>query len=401
MNADAKEAIRREIAELKRAGGRRRELSLHACERLFVDHAVRPSVANVRELTGVGSAGDIPKDIDAFWEKLRQVAAARAGVGAIPAELEQAAGGLLGELYRSALNTARSQLDADRRALEAARDASDDALRRALTERDLALGAAREARESLTMALAEKRALELRLDFEHDAVAAARTDTHSIQTLLDRDNDALRAELGRLRADHQAVQAELLSLRTALQENAESYAAQIKDAVANAERRVKPLLLELDTLRGMAATYESGGRDLARREYDFIQQLSIAKGRIDTLDALSNRQADEIASLHRELALADRQSGIPAAIGEMLAQLASGNRLNPDELAALGTQVDGFAQPVRVCPACGEGEPELSNDDGVFELRCPDCDHASGPAPSRIAAAAQFALSARKAVRTA
>src|ERR1700743_853464 len=132
MNADAKEAIRREIAELKRAGGRRRELSLHACERLFVDHAVRPSVANVRELTGVGSAGDIPKDIDAFWERLRQVASARAGVGAIPAELKQAAGGLLGELYRSALDTARFQLDADRRALEAARDASDEAQRRAV-----------------------------------------------------------------------------------------------------------------------------------------------------------------------------------------------------------------------------------------------------------------------------
>jgi hypothetical protein len=401
MNADAKEAIRREIAELKRAGGRRRELSLHACQRLFLDHAVRPSVVTVRELTGVGSAGDIPKDIDAFWEKLRQTAAARAGVGVIPVEFEQAAGALLGELYRSAIDTARSQLDADRRTLKEARNASDDAMRRALAERDLAVEAAREARELLTAAIAGKRALELRLDFEHEAAAATRTDSHSLQALLDRDNDALRAELTRLRAEHQASQTDLLALRTTLQENAESYAAQIKDAVTNAERRVKPLLLELDTLRGMASTYESGGRDLARREYDFIQQLSVAKGRIDTLDALSNRQADEIAVLHRELALADRQNGLPAAIGAMLASLASGNRLNPDELTTLGTLVDGFAQPVRVCPACGEGEPELSNDEGVFELRCPDCDHASGPAPSRVAAAAQFALSARKAVRTA
>jgi Plasmid replication region DNA-binding N-term len=401
MNADAKEAIRREIAELRRAGGRRRELSLYACQRLFLDHAVRPSVVTVRELTGVGSAGDIPKDIDAFWEKLRQTAAARAGVGVIPAELEQAAGTLLGELYRSALDTARSQLDVDRRMLKEARDASDEALRRALTERDLALQAAREARDSLTAALAEKRAIELRLDFEHDAAAVTRTDSHSLQTLLDRDNDALRAELAQLRADHQASQTELLALRATLQENAESYAAQIKDAVTNAERRVKPLLLELDTLRGMASTFESGGRDLARREYDFIQQLSVAKGRIDTLDALCNRQADEIATLHRELALADRQNGIPAAIGAMLASLASSNRLNADELTALGTLVDGFAQPVRVCPACGEGEPELSNDDGVFEWRCPECEHASGPAPSRVVATAQFASAARRVVRTA
>src|ERR1700742_233935 len=103
MNADAKEAIRREIDELKRAGGRRRELSLHACRRLFLDYAVKPSVVTVRELTGVGSAGDIPKDIDAFWETLRQNAAPRAGVGAIPAELEQTAGTLLADLYRSAI----------------------------------------------------------------------------------------------------------------------------------------------------------------------------------------------------------------------------------------------------------------------------------------------------------
>jgi hypothetical protein len=400
MNADAKEAIRREIAELKQAGGRRRELSLLACQRLFLDHAVRPSVVTVRELTGVGSAGDIPKDIDAFWEKLRQTAAARAGVGTIPVELEQAAGALLGELYRSAIDAAHSQLDTDRRELKAAREASDDALRRALTERDLALDAAREARETLTTAIAEKRALEHRLDFEHDAAAATRTDSHSLQALLDRDNDALRAELARLRGEYQASQSELLALRATLQGNAESYAAQIKDAVANAERRVKPLLLELDTLRGMASTYESGSRDLARREYDFIQQLSVSKGRIDTLDALSNRQADEIAALHRELALADRQNGMPPAIGAMLASLASSKRLNADELNALGTLVDGFAPPVRVCPACGEGEPELSNDDGVFELRCPDCDHASGPAPSRVAAAAQFALSTPQPVRT-
>ena len=400
MNAEAKEAIRREIAELKRAGSRRHELSLHACQRLFLDHAIRPSVATVRELTGVGSAGDIPKDIDAFWERLRQTAAARAGVGMIPVQLEQAAGALLGELYRSAIDTARLPLDADRPALQAARDESDNALRRAAVERDLAVESAREARDALTMAIAEKRALELRLAFEHDTLAASRTDTHSLQALLDRDNDSLRADLGRLRDEYQTAQSELAMLRTKLQENAEVYAGQIKDAVANAERRVKPLLLELDTLRGMASTYESGARDIGRREYDFIQQLSVAKGRIDTLDELSNRQADEIAALHRELALAVRQNGLPPAIGALLASLAVSNRLSADEMAVLGDLVDGFAPQVRVCPACGEGEPELSNDEGVFELRCPECDHASGPARSRVAAAAQFALNARQPVRS-
>ncbi|MEJ0004227.1 MAG: hypothetical protein WDN30_12980 [Pararobbsia sp.] len=170
------------------------------------------------------------------------------------------AGALLGEFYRHAIDAARLQLDSDRRALQVSRDESEEALRRATAERDLALEAAREARDALTAALADKRALELRLDFEHDALAASRTDTDSLHAVLERDNAALRAELGRLRADQQAAQAELLALRAKLQENAEIYAAQIKDAVADAERRVKPLLLELDTLRGMASTYESGSR---------------------------------------------------------------------------------------------------------------------------------------------
>lgn len=400
MNADAKEAICREIAELKRAGGRRRELSLHACQRLFLDHAIRPSVATVRELTGVGSAGDIPKDIDAFWEQLRQAAAARAGVGAIPVELEHTAGALLGELYRKAIDAAATQLDTERHALAASRAAAEEALRRAELERDLAREAAREARSALTTAEAEKRALEIRIDFEHEAAANRRNDSQSLQSLLDRDNDTLRHEVSRLRAEAQAAQAELGAARAKLQHNAETYAEQIKDAIANAERRVKPLLLELDTLRGMASTYEAGGRDLAKREYDFIQQLSIAKGRVDTLDALSNRQADEIASLHRELALADRQNGVTPAVGALLVELASSGRLSADEVAVLGTLVDGFVPIVRACPACGEGEPELSNEDGVFELRCPDCDHASGPAPSRVAATALFSRMVKQPIRS-
>ena len=398
MNADAKEAIRREIAELKRAGGRRRELSLHACQRLFLDYGTRPSVAAVRELTGVGSAGDIPKDIDSFWEQLRQTASVRAGAGSIPPELEHTAGALLGELYRKAIDAATGQLETERRVLAASRTGLDDAVRRAEVERDLALAASREARTALMSVEAEKRALEIRIEFEHQAAATRSTDTQSINSLLDRDNDALRAEVARLRTENQTTHDELAMARLRLQQNAEAYAEQIKDAVANAERRVKPLLLELDSLRGLASTYESGSRDLAKREYDFIQQLSVSKGRIDTLDALTNRQADEIASLHRELALADRQNGVPPAVGALLATLASSGRLSPEEVEVLGTLVDGFVPIVRECPACHDGEPELSNVDGEFELRCPDCDHASGPTRSRVAAAALFVRGAKQAV---
>ena len=68
---EIRQAIRDELESLRANGARRQELSLHACKRLFFDLGVRPSAANVRDLTQTGSASDIPKDIDHFWERIR------------------------------------------------------------------------------------------------------------------------------------------------------------------------------------------------------------------------------------------------------------------------------------------------------------------------------------------
>src|ERR1700741_2252744 len=74
---DQRRAIRHELESMKANGAHRRELSLHACKRLFFDLGVRPSMATVRELTQTGSASDIPKDIDHFWERIRDASKAR------------------------------------------------------------------------------------------------------------------------------------------------------------------------------------------------------------------------------------------------------------------------------------------------------------------------------------
>ena len=44
------------------------------------------------------------------------------------------------------------------------------------------------------------------------------------------------------------------------------------------------MLVELDSLRSMASTYQSGLRDVQRKEFDFLQQLSSAKARADRLE---------------------------------------------------------------------------------------------------------------------
>src|SRR5207253_11029755 len=93
--------------------------SLHACKRLFFDLGIRPSAANVRDLTQTGSASDIPKDIDHFWERIRSASKVRLDGAAIPKAVEEKAGALLGALYEEALKAARESLDVDREQIRA------------------------------------------------------------------------------------------------------------------------------------------------------------------------------------------------------------------------------------------------------------------------------------------
>lgn len=111
---EMRQVIREELESLRSAGARRQELSLHACKRLFFDLGIRPSAANVRDLTQTGSASDIPKDIDHFWERIRSASKVRLEGAAIPKAVEEKAGVLLGALYEEALRVARDSLDADR-----------------------------------------------------------------------------------------------------------------------------------------------------------------------------------------------------------------------------------------------------------------------------------------------
>ena len=126
MNLDEeRQAIRKELDTLRANGARRQELSLHACKRLFFDLGIRPSMAAVRDLTQTGSASDIPKDIDSFWERIRSASRVRVGAGVIPKALEEKAGELLGALFEDALSHAKASLDDERQELQALRAAAE------------------------------------------------------------------------------------------------------------------------------------------------------------------------------------------------------------------------------------------------------------------------------------
>ncbi|ANB74835.1 DNA-binding protein [Paraburkholderia phytofirmans] len=391
MNLDQeRQAIRNELESLRASGARRQDLSLHACKRLFFDLGIRPSMAAVRDLTQTGSASDIPKDIDHFWERIRTVSRVKVGAGAIPKALEDRAGELLGALFEEAVVHARSTLDSEREEIRTQVAAADQRAREAEIRRDVSEEAIKRSELRAEAAWERVRALETELSSTTTHGTAHQEGLQAAVRRLDGENETLRQRLDTEQATNAALRDRIDALHVELRQSTEHYAQQIKDAVAEAERRVKPMLVELDSLRSMAATYQSGVRDASRKEFEFIQQIATAKSRGDRLDAQLREQSDEVDALTKEVAMLRGQQGIDPTIGGLLCALVEAGRLTTDELAVIGTAADGhITLPLR-CPKCEEGEPELSQVDHRFELQCPECDHSSGLGESRLEAVSRF-----------
>lgn len=391
MNVDdERQAIREELDAMRTRGSRRQELSLHACKRLFFDLGIRPSMATVRDLTQTGSASDIPKDIDHFWERIRNVSRVKVGAGAIPKALEERAGELLGALFEEAVAHARTTLDAEREELRSQIAAAEQRAREAEIRRDASEDAIKRSEQRAEAAWERVRALEAELSTVTTHGTAHHEGLQATVRRLEQENETLRQRLDMEQATNATLRDRIDALHVELRQSTEHYAQQIKDAVAEAERRVKPMLVELDSLRSMAATYQSGVRDASRKEFEFIQQLAAAKARGDRLDGQLREQSNEVDALTKELAALRGQQGIDPGIGSLLCSLVEGGRLTSDELRTIGTAADGHVRLPLRCPKCEEGEPELSQVDHRFELQCPECEHSSGLGDSRLEAVSRF-----------
>jgi hypothetical protein len=396
MNLDEeRQAIRHELDALRANGARRQELSLHACKRLFFDLGIRPSMAAVRDLTQTGSASDIPKDIDSFWERIRSASRVRVGAGAIPKALEERAGELLGALFEDALEQARASLAEERQEIQALRataerDSHEGQIRKEISEEAIQRSEAR-----ADAAWERVRVLESQLASANSSESASQQGLKTTVRRVEAENESLRKRLDAEQSTNATLRDRLDALHGEMRQNTEHYAQQIKDAVAEAERRVKPMLVELDSLRVMATTYQAGVRDASRKEFDFIQQLAAAKARGDRLDAQLREQSDELDLLTRQMTALRAQQGIDPAVAQLLCQLASAGRLSAEELDAVGTAVDGHVSLPAHCPKCADGEPELSQVDHHYELLCPECEHSSGAGHSRLAAVTRFMSAAQ------
>jgi len=387
---EQRDAIRKELESLRQNGAHRRELSLHACKRLFFDLGIRPSAAAVRELTQTGSASDIPKDIDHFWERIRDASRVKIGAGAIPQGLEEKAGELLGALFEHALAEAKLTLEDERKQLFDALEQTKSTVREAEIRQEVANEALRRSEARAQEAHERLRLLESQLSSSAAKRTSSEDALQATVVRLETERARLEQQLDTERTTNASLRERIDALHQELRQSTEHYAAQIKDAISEAERRVKPMLVELDSLRTMAATYQAGIRDASRKEFDFIQQLSAAKGRGDRLEAQVREQSDEIDALTRELAASQERGAFSPELAALVRGWAETGRLLDADFAALGTSADALAHIPAHCPKCADGEPELAKADDGFELLCPECDHSSGVKRSRLEAVTRF-----------
>lgn len=387
---DDRHAIREELEELRKNGARRQELSLHACKRLFFDLGIRPSMATVRELTQTGSASDIPKDIELFWQRIRTASKVRIGAGTLPPGLQERAGELLGALYDEALVHAQSAFDAERAELANIQARAEQAIRDAETRRTATDEILQRSESRAEAAWSRVRELESQLAASSAGDAVHHDGLQTAVRKLEAENDSLRKRVDAEQATNAELRDRIDALHQEMRKSTEHYAQQIKDALAEAERRVKPMLVELDSLRSMSTTWQTAQRDASRKEFDFIQQLASAKARADRLDTQLRERSDEIDALTRQVTKLRGQQNVDTPVAAVLCELAAAGRLDVAELARIGTAVDAQVDLPVHCPKCRDGEPELSQVGEHYELTCPECEHSSGAGRSRLEAVTRF-----------
>jgi chromosome segregation ATPase len=304
--------------------------------------------------------------------------------------LQERAGELLGQLFKEAQEFAIRSLEDERHAAKDDVDAALSRLRDAEVRCATVDEALRRSEARADSALARNSALEIELGSlrgrDLEVQSSAQVSIHR----LEREHAALSQRLETEQTANAALRDRVDALNGELRHNTEHYAQQIKDAISEAERRVKPMLVELDSLRGMAATYQAGVRQASQKEFDFIQQLSIAKARADRLELRIREQSDEIDTLALERDTLLGQSGMSENVARLIWTMVEHGRLSEQEMQTLGTDIDGFVAVPASCPACVTGEPELAQHGDEFELSCPDCDRSSGNTSSRLLAVARF-----------
>ena len=102
------------VADLKARNAHRRDIAQIVCEMIFFDLGDKPSAGKVLSYVGQGSMTDIGKDVDRFWQSLRDERKEALGIDGVPESIAAAHTEMLQSVWRLALDEAKSSFDQER-----------------------------------------------------------------------------------------------------------------------------------------------------------------------------------------------------------------------------------------------------------------------------------------------
>lgn len=102
------------VADLKATGAHRRDIAQKVCEMIFFDLGDKPSAGKVLSYVGQGSMTDIGKDVDRFWQSLRNERKEVLGIDGVPDAVALAHSEMLQSVWRLAVDEAKSSFDQER-----------------------------------------------------------------------------------------------------------------------------------------------------------------------------------------------------------------------------------------------------------------------------------------------
>ena len=253
-----------EIERLKAEFPKTRELYREVCALMFFRYGITPTANRLYQLVRRGSMSTPTAVLSEFWAALREKSRVRIEHADLPAELQAAAGELMGALWIRATAAAQASLEALRLEVEDARRAAEGAtaaVRTDLAHTEVAL-------EQRTAALLTA---QVRIQELEQAQAAAVATRGALEAELERELEASRER------------------DSALSEARREFAAERDKLRASAELAQTRLQRDLEAATQRASRTEESARAeiqaLQTQLGDLRHQVGMLEGRLDALSS--------------------------------------------------------------------------------------------------------------------
>ncbi|MGU4701511.1 DNA-binding protein [Burkholderia cepacia] len=301
-----------EIARLKAAQPKTRELYREVCALLFFRFGITPTANRLYQLVRRGSMGTPTEVLAEFWATLREKSRVRIERPDLPPDLGEAAGELIATLWDKSNAAAHAALDVVRSELAAEREAG---------RQEIAL--AREATAQAEATLAERETALLVAQARIQELGQALAGSEASRRALEGDVVRLQAEIGQ--RDAALVQArvdfahELEKLREAAQRSEARLQAAEKRALLEIEREratAARLQKDLDAAARRGEQRDEQNRaeaeGLRTQLGEARHQVAVLQGRLEAAEAGRVADAREIDALRQQLSAASSQTAAGA-----------------------------------------------------------------------------------------